>query len=376
MESIGALAGGVAHDFNNLLTVITGFSEILLGQLNANDPSRELVSEIRQAGDRAAALTRQLLAFSRKQLLAPKIIDLNLLLRETEKMLRRLIGEDIELETRLAAELGCVRADPGQLEQALLNLVVNARDAMPTGGHLTIATSNVELQSPFSRQHPEAPSGPFVMLVVSDTGCGMAEAVRAQIFEPFFTTKEIGKGTGLGLATVYGIVKQSGGHIEVHSEVGRGTVFQIYLPRVPDAERPRHSLGGPTTLDQGSETILLVEDEASVRVTARHVLSASGYAVLEAADGEAALQICQQHAEAIHLLLTDVVMPKMGGRQLADLLQPLRPDMKVLFLSGYTDDALVRHGVQESHMAFLQKPFTPAALARKVREVLDQQRSP
>jgi PAS domain S-box-containing protein len=376
MESIGALAGGVAHDFNNLLTVITGFSEILLGQLNANDPSRELVSEIRQAGDRAAALTRQLLAFSRKQLLAPKIIDLNLLVRETEKMLRRLIGEDIELETRLAAELGCVRADPGQLEQALLNLVVNARDAMPTGGHLTIATSNVELQSPFSRQHPEAPSGPFVMLVVSDTGCGMAEAVRAQIFEPFFTTKEIGKGTGLGLATVYGIVKQSGGHIQVHSEVGRGTVFQIYLPRVPDAERPRQSLGGPTTLDQGSETILLVEDEASVRVTARHVLSASGYTVLEAADGEAALQICQQHTEAIHLLLTDVVMPRMGGCQLADLLQPLRPDMKVLFLSGYTDDALVRHGVQESHMAFLQKPFTPAALARKVREVLDQQRSP
>jgi two-component system, cell cycle sensor histidine kinase and response regulator CckA len=370
MESIGALAGGVAHDFNNLLTVITGFSEILLARVTEDDPMRQPLNEIRKAGERAASLTRQLLAFSRRQILAPRVFDLNSLINETERMLRRLIGEDIDLALGLDPALGRVKADPGQIEQVLLNLVVNARDAMPRGGHLTIETKNVELDEIYARQHPDVRPGPYVLVAVSDSGCGMDETTQAQIFEPFFTTKEQGKGTGLGLAMAYGIVKQSGGQIEVYSEIGHGSTFKIYLPRVQE-EMAAKEAAWLAVSPQGTETVLLVEDEEGVRSTVRLALATNGYTVLEAEDAKKALEISEQHDGPIHLLITDVVMPKISGRQLADQMQGPRPGMKVLYVSGYTDDAIIRHGVLQAGVAFLQKPFTPTALARKVREILN-----
>jgi two-component system cell cycle sensor histidine kinase/response regulator CckA len=312
-----------------------------------------------------------LLAFSRKQILQPVAFDLNTLVAETEKMLRRLIGEDVRLTTSLAPALGPVRADPGQIEQVLINLAVNARDAMPQGGRLTLETGNAELDEEYARTHPGVRPGPHVLLAVSDTGVGMDEATRAQIFEPFFTTKPPGRGTGLGLATVYGIVRQSNGHIQVHSEPGRGTTFTIYLPRLDRGSQRAGSRPGEYKLPRGTETVLLVEDEEGVRSLATLALQTLGYAVLQAADGSAALEVAQWHGGPLDLLVTDVVLPHLGGPQLAARLATQRPGLKVLFVSGYTDDAVVRHGVLHSDMAFLQKPYTPASLARKVREVLD-----
>jgi len=372
MEAIGRLAGGVAHDFNNLLTIINGYGEILLGALRPEDPMWELVAEIRQAGMRGASLTRQLLAFSRQQVIAPQVLDLNSVVADVDKMLRRLIGEDIVLTTRMDPALGSVKADPGQIEQVLLNLAVNARDAMPKGGRLTIETANVELDANCPDARPEVRPGRYIQLAVSDTGCGMDEATKAHLFEPFFTTKGVGKGTGLGLATVYGIVKQASGCIYIYSEPGRGATFKIYLPRIEEAVPAKHAQAGVTRSSVGTETILLVEDEDAVRALTRHVLQKSGYKVLEARHGGEALRLCGRHREPIHLLLTDVVMPEMGGRELADCLISLRPEMKVLYLSGYTDDAVVRHGILTAESAFLQKPFSVETLTRKVREVLDQ----
>jgi signal transduction histidine kinase/ActR/RegA family two-component response regulator len=372
MEAIGQLAGGVAHDFNNLLTAINGYSELCLKRLSPSDPLHRHIEQIRKSGERAASLTRQLLAFSRKQILQPKIIDLNQIVVDMNKMLHRLIGEDIDLLMGLAADLGKVKADPNQIEQVLLNLSINARDAMPKGGRLTIETSNVNLSEDFSRGHVAVSPGQYVMLAVSDNGCGMDAETQAHIFEPFFTTKEVGKGTGLGLATVYGIVKQSEGTIWLYSEVGRGTTFKIYLPC---AERPVKVVeveADNLELSQGTETVLLVEDEEIVREMATEILRDSGYHVLEAKHGHEALTLGRQHSGDIHLMLTDVVMPQMSGRQLAEQLTPLRRDMKVLYMSGYTDDAIVHHGVLEEGTAFIGKPFTPSALTRKVREVLDE----
>jgi hypothetical protein len=371
MEAVGRLAGGIAHDFNNLLTAILGSSDFLLEDSSLDDQRRADVEDIRQGAQRAAALTRQLLAFSRQQVLAPRVLDLNALIADLEKMLRRLIGEDIQFRTALAPGVGAVRADPGQLEQVIMNLAVNARDAMPHGGKLTVETANADLDDAYAQAHLPAVPGRYAMLAVSDTGTGMDTQVKAHIFEPFFTTKETGKGTGLGLATVYGIVKQSNGYIWVYTEPGQGTSFKIYLPRVAAAaEPPAPKPMTPASLN-GSETILLAEDEESVRNLTRRILAAHGYTVLTAADGQEALRLADQHAGPIHLLLTDVVMPNMGGRQLAERVVSARPATKVLYLSGYTDDAIIHHGVLEPGIAFLQKPFTPQGLARKLREVLD-----
>ncbi|HKQ62237.1 MAG TPA: PAS domain S-box protein [Candidatus Polarisedimenticolaceae bacterium] len=368
MEAIGTLAGGVAHDFNNLLTVITGYAELLLSQLPAEGRSREHVRQIGQASERAAALTRQLLAFSRKQVVEPKVLSLNAVVSDLEKMLGRLIGEDVRLTTVLDPAAGRVRMDPGQMEQIVLNLVVNSRDAMPQGGALTLETANVELDR---QVEPDVEPGRYVLLAVSDTGCGIDAETLSHIFEPFFTTKGLGKGTGLGLATVYGIVQQGGGHIAVASEPGRGTTFRIYLPRVEEPAATTERPAGAAATLSGKETVILAEDEDGLRTLTRHVLQSCGYTVLEATGGSEALQLCQNHAGPIELLVTDVVMPEMSGRQLAERLQAARPGIKVLYLSGYTEDAMLRHGVQRAEAAFLQKPFTPGALARKVREVLD-----
>ena len=371
LEAIGQLAGGVAHDFNNLLTAITGHSELCLRSLTPEDPLYGRIEQIKKAGDRAAALTRQLLAFSRKQILHPEVLDLNQIVVELNKMLQRLIGEDVDLYMGLSVDLGKIKADPNQLEQVLMNLCLNARDAMPKGGKLTIETSNAHLGEELASRYVSISAGPYVMLAVSDTGCGMDAETQARIFEPFFTTKEVGKGTGLGLATVYGIVKQSGGSIWVYSEVGRGTTFKIYLPRA-DAPVERVAVDADRfELSKGDETVLLVEDEDVVREMATEILRASGYHVLEATHGDEALSLAEQYAGEIHLMLTDVVMPQMGGRELADQLTPLRRDMKVLYMSGYTDDAIVHHGVLEVGTAFIAKPFSVDALSRKVREVLD-----
>jgi len=373
MEAIGRLAGGVAHDFNNILTAIGGYSDLLLADLPPDDRRRHDVEEIHQATQRAAALTQQLLAFSRRQVLQPKVINLNALVPDIEKMLRRLIGEDILFATVLHPRLGNVRADPGQLEQVIVNLAVNARDAMSDGGRLTIETRNVELDEAYTAEHPAVKPGRYVLLAVTDTGVGMDEETKARIFEPFFTTKVRGKGTGLGLATVYGIVQQTGGHIWPYSEPGRGTTMRVYLPRV-DApadpiEHPRDA--APETL-RGSETILVVEDEAPVRAVTRQLLERNGYTVLEAPDGAAALALVDGAAGGRHidLLLTDVIMPGMSGRELAAQLNARRPNLRVLFMSGYTDDAVVRHGMLEPGLAYLEKPFRPMALLRKVRSVL------
>jgi hypothetical protein len=372
MESVGKLAGGVAHDFNNLLGVITGYGELLARRLPDDPGLRKYVDDIMKAAERAADLTRQLLAFSRKQVLRPRIIDLNAIVGEMEKMLQRLIGEDVQLVTRFADPLGRVKADPGQIEQVLMNLAVNARDAMPQGGRLTIETANVNLDAAYVRSRPDVEPGPHVVLAVSDTGQGMDPEVLSHVFEPFFTTKEPGKGTGLGLATVHGIVKQSGGHIFVYSEAEHGTTFKIYLPRLEDAAEVLKIVPTEDELPGGSETVLLVEDEASLRSLVRECLEASGYAVLEARHAGHALEIIERHASPIHLLMTDVIMPGLSGRELARRVTASRPEMKVLYMSGYTDDAVVLHGVLAADVAFLQKPFTAEALARKVREVLDQ----
>jgi PAS domain S-box-containing protein len=372
MEAVGRLAGGVAHDFNNLLSVINGYGDIVLNQLPAREPLREMVGEIIAAGERAAALTRQLLAFSKKQIVVPRIVDLNDIIHTADRLLRRLIGEDVELSTIAGPNLWPVKADPGQMEQILVNLAVNARDAMPRGGKLTIETGNVEVDELHARAHADARSGPHVLLRVRDTGTGMDTATQGRIFEPFFTTKGE-KGTGIGLATVYGIVRQSGGHIVVDSEVGKGTVFQIYLPRAANVVVTGRSEHGVSTMPRGTETILLVEDEEAVRALSRHVLTSCGYTVAEAADGREALKVFDKHPDTIHLLLTDVIMPHLSGPEVAARLVNRYPGLKVLYCSGYTDDAVVRHGVSDMEVAFLQKPFSPGELARKVREVLDGQ---
>ncbi|HXL08392.1 MAG TPA: PAS domain S-box protein [Gemmatimonadales bacterium] len=371
MEAVGRLAGGIAHDFNNILTAITGYADLLLEDLAPKDPRRQDAEEIHKAADRAAGLTRQLLAFSRQQVLQPRVLDLNALVSELEKMLRRLLGEDVKLATVLAPALGRVRADAGQLEQVIMNLAVNARDAMPTGGKLTIETADVEFDGGYAAEHYPAPPGKYAMLAVSDTGTGMDPATQAHLFEPFFTTKEKGKGTGLGLATVYGIVKQSGGFIWVYSERGVGTTFKMYLPRVDAAADPASGRPAPAPVARGSETVLVAEDEAPVRAVARHALERYGYHVLEAASAEAALDVAQRYSGPIHVLLTDVIMPGMSGRDLAARLATLRPETRVIYMSGYTDDAITRHGVLEPGFVFVQKPFTPDALARTVRDVLD-----
>jgi signal transduction histidine kinase/ActR/RegA family two-component response regulator len=371
LEAIGTLAGGVAHDFNNLLTVISGCTEILRAQRGLDGPAHALVEEIHHAGERAASLTRQLLAFSRQQVLRMDVLDLNAVVSGVATMLARLIGEDIRLATVLGPQIGRVRADAGQIEQIILNLAVNARDAMPQGGRLTLETADVVLDEAYAQGHMEVQPGRYVSLAISDTGCGMDKATQARIFEPFFTTKGQGKGTGLGLATVFGIVKQSGGHIWVYSEPGHGSTFRILLPVVEAGARTAPAPAARAAAPSGTETVLVVEDDAAVRAISVYALEASGYAVLQAGAGRDALRVVAEHDGPLHLLISDVIMPDMGGRMVADAVRARRPGTRVLFLSGYTDDAVVRHGVLHEEVAFLQKPFTLDALARKVREVLD-----
>ncbi|MGE5414399.1 MAG: PAS domain S-box protein [Syntrophomonadaceae bacterium] len=371
MEAVGRLAGGIAHDFNNLLTAVSGYSELLLRELPEGDPRRESAEEIRMAGSRAAALTQQLLAFSRRQVLEPRVLDLNAVIAGMERMLRRVIGEDVELITAPQPDLWHAKADPGQIEQAILNLVVNARDAMPRGGRLTLETANVELDEKFAGRYATVEPGPHVMLAVSDTGIGMDQELQARLFEPFFTTKEHGKGTGLGLSTTYGIVKQSGGSIWVYSEPGHGTTFKIYLPRCEEPLEDLPSAVPAREAAPGTETILLVEDEPEVRRLVEKLLRLKGYRVLSAGSPADAVAIARRHEDPIHLLLTDVIMPGMNGRELARLLAEGRPAMRVLYMSGYADAAMNQHGILPPGTAFLSKPFTPEVLGRKIREVLD-----
>ncbi|HEX2669860.1 MAG TPA: response regulator [Polyangiaceae bacterium] len=373
MEAMGSLAGGVAHDFNNLLSIVLSYSELCAEGLKDGDPIREDLKQITEAGLRAAGLTRQLLAFSHQQVLDPVVLDLNEVFGKIEQMLRRLIGEDVEFASNIDRDLRRIKADPGQVEQIIMNLVVNARDAMPQGGKLTVATSHVTLDEEYASRHIGVNAGMHVLLTVSDTGTGMAGATLARIFDPFFTTKEPGKGTGLGLATVFGIVRQSGGSICVDSEIGVGTSFKIHFPVVEGALGRRRS--DLPTLDRlslfGTETVLLVEDDERVRSLVRAIVLKFGYVVLEAQSAGDAFLLAEQHEGAIDLLLTDVVMPRMSGRQLADRLMLERPEMKVLYMSGYTNDAVVRHGVSNTTIAFIQKPLTPEPLMHKIREVLD-----
>jgi nitrogen-specific signal transduction histidine kinase/ActR/RegA family two-component response regulator len=371
MEAVGRLAGGVAHDFNNLLTVINGYSAMALETLDEFDPLHEEMQEIYKAGERAASLTRQLLAFSRRQAVTPRILDLNLIVSDMDRMLRRVLGEDAVLNTTLETGLEAILADPGQIEQVILNLAVNARDAMPDGGRMLIETGNAVLDEDYARQHNAVVPGSYVMLAVSDTGCGMDAETQAHIFEPFFTTKGEGQGTGLGLSMVFGIVQQSGGDIWVYSEPGKGTTFKIYFPVAGD--RPAQAKHGPTSRQStGTETILLVEDEEGVRNLIRTSLQRAGYTVLEARDGNEALLLYERHATSIDLILTDVVMPQMSGRELADRFAAIRPDVPLLFMSGYTAKAIVQHGVLDPQTPFLAKPFTPSTLTAKVRETLDR----
>jgi len=370
MEAVGRLAGGVAHDFNNLLTVINGFSEVLLDELPHPNTNRPAVEAIREAGARAAELTRQLLTFSRKAIVEPKVLDINEVVAQSAKLLKRLIGEDVTLTTILAPDLARVKADLSQIEQAVVNLAVNARDAMPDGGQLTIETCNVRLRSEDVVAYPDLAPGDYVRLAISDTGMGMTDEVRAKIFEPFFTTKEPGKGTGLGLAMVYGAVQSHGGHISVYSEVGVGSTFKILLPVTTETRTSRETGEAPLA-ERGTETLLLAEDEEGVRRLSRFVLESHGYTVFEAASGLEAVALAASHPGRIHLMVTDVVMPEMGGREAAEAIRAQRPDLKVLFMSGYTEDAVILHGIVEATDAFLQKPFTPLTLARKVRAILD-----
>ena len=371
MEALGQLAGGIAHDFNNIVTTITGYSELLLS--SGQPPSvQDQLHYIHEAGMRAASLTKQILAFSRKQILAPCALNLNSVVRDTSTMVKCLIGSDIEFVVETAPDLGHVKADPTQIGQVIVNLAVNARDAMPTGGRLIVATANAELGEPTSRQLPDVTPGRYAMLSVSDTGSGMTKDVLAHLFEPFFTTKEAGQGTGLGLSTVYGIVKQSGGHIEVSSEVGRGTTFRVYLPLIEEpASKPDSQARRPAA--KGHETILLVDDEESVRRLAATVLRQNGYRVLEASNGLEGVQVAESHRETIHLLLTDLVMPKLSGREMAERLRPLKPGLRVLFMSGYAEGRVAQQGVESSTVDFLHKPFSIADLTQKVREILDRE---
>ncbi len=371
MEAVGRLAGGVAHDFNNLLTVIMGYSQILTDGLPGASRLKDATTQIRSAADRAAGITRQLLAFSRKQVLSPRVIDLNDVMLNLDTMLRRLIGEDVEVLTVPGRDLGAVRADPGQIEQVIMNLALNARDAMPTGGKLTLETENTELDASYASEHEPLQPGRYVMLAVSDTGTGMSPDTQAHIFEPFFTTKEIGKGTGLGLSMVYGIVKQSGGYIWVYSEPDRGTTFKIYLPRV---DQPAETVGverRPAGVKRGTETILLVEDDAQLRQLTSSVLAHCGYKVLTAGGTEEGLALCRENHRDIRLLVTDVIMPSMNGRQLAEQVKLISPSTRVLYVSGYTSNAIVHYGVLDPGLWFLPKPFSLSALIAKVREVLD-----
>jgi len=376
MDAIGRLAGGIAHDINNLLTAISVSVDLMLMDILENDPLRGECNEIKKAVEQTTSMTSQLLAFSSKQILEPKVLDLNEVVRRMQGMLRRLIGEHIELEALPGTDIGQVRADPGQLEQVLMNLVLNARDAMPQGGKLTIETAEVTLGEDYAREHIDAAPGPHVMLTVSDDGDGMDEETQSHIFEPFFTTKEADQGTGLGLSTVFGVVKQSKGHISVSSEPGRGTTFTIYLPSVPD--RPDVQEAGralPETL-RGTETVLLVEDEYAVRRAVRDILQRNGYRVLVASNAGEALLISEQHTGLIHLMLTDVVMPRMSGPDLVERLEPWHPEMKVLYVSGYTGNAIAQHGVQDPGVALLQKPFSVESLLQKVRQVLATPKKP
>jgi len=373
MEAIGTLTGGVAHDFNNLLTSIIGYAELSMLRLDQDNPLQENIEEIMKAAKSAASLTRQLLAFSRKQVFQPAVLDLNTVTANMEKMLRRIIEEDVELKTILAPDLADVEADPGQIEQVIMNLTVNARAAMPRGGKLTIETANVDLDENYFHDHGvESVPGPYVMLAVSDNGTGMDKKTQSRIFEPFFTTKEKGKGTGLGLSTVYGIIKQSKGYIWVYSEPGRGTTFKVYLSRMEGeaVSLKKEKISKP--LLTGYETVLIVEDNDALRKLAVEILDSQGYTVLKAQNGEEALKISREHKGPIHLLLTDVVMPGMSGWDLGKCLRPLRPEMKVIYMSGYTYNAILQHGVLDPQLSFLQKPFTVADLGRKVRKVLDQ----
>ena len=373
MEAVGRLAGGVAHDFNNLLTVITGYSELLLQKIGKESSMHREVEEIKRAGERAASLTQQLLAFSRKQIIEPKVVHLDHLVAETHKMLTRLIGENIALQATTGKSLGSVKIDPGQFQQILMNLVVNARDAMPRGGKIVIETGNVDLDEGYCALHPYVQPGRFVMLAVSDTGAGMSEEVKAHLFEPFFTTKEKGSGTGLGLATTYGAVHQAGGSIEVYSEVGIGTTFKIYLPRVDEQVINPENDDRPTDLPGGTETVLIVEDEGLLRNLCVQILEQLGYRVLQARNGtEAIAEVQGGYGDRIDLLLTDVVMPGMNGSELATQMVLHFPEMKVLFTSGYTEDVISHHGVLAEGVSFIGKPYTPSTLARKVREVLDK----
>lgn len=371
MDAIGQLAGGIAHDFNNLLTVILGCTQLALARMTPDPEIEELLGDVQAAGERAATLTRQLLTFSRKQILAPRVLDINAVVTNMKNMLGRIIGEHIRLKTALEPELWHVKIDPGQLEQVVMNLAVNARDAMPNGGVLTIETHNLSQGPRFLPTNGDGEPGLFVLMAVSDTGLGMSKQLQGRIFEPFFTTKDVGEGTGLGLATVYGIVRQSGGHVEVYSEVGQGSSFKVYLPVADEPFRCNVFENLVSELSAGTETILLAEDDESVRSLSQDILARAGYKVLTAANGAEALKLSQEHGNDIHLLITDVVMPEMSGRQLAEKLLELRPGIKVLYVSGYSDDAAVQHGILKGAMTFLAKPFGPTSLRVKVREVLD-----
>ena len=369
MEAVGRLAGGVAHDFNNMLTVITGYNRMILDELSPMDPLRGYAEEVLKAADRAAAITNQLLAFSRRQIVQPRVIRVNAVISQTEKMLRRLLGEDIQLAIDLRADTGNIKADPNQIAQAIVNLAVNARDAMPTGGRITIETGNVRLDENYVRTHLGVKPGDFVMIAMSDSGHGMDSATRQRIFEPFFTTKMQGRGTGLGLATVYGMVKQAGGDIWVYSEVGQGTTFKLYFPRVDEAASDAEAAVVEKSAP-GGETVLVVEDEQAVRELTVKMLQQLGYVVLAASSGPAAIEIARACAGTLSLLVTDVVMPEMSGRQVADQLLAIHPAVKVLYLSGYTENTVIHHGVLDSGVDFLPKPFSREALGRKVREIL------
>ena len=371
MEAVGRLAGGMAHDFNNLLTAILGYSELLLNKLGDLNPFSKYPKEIKKAAERASMLTSQLLTFSRKKVLKLKTLDLNVIVTDLEKMLHRLIGEDIELVTTLSTTLGQIKADTGQINQVIMNLVVNARDVMPKGGKISIETLNIDLDEDYARQHAEVPAGPYVMLTVSDTGCGMDKETQSHIFEPFFTTKEVGKGTGLGLSTVYSIVKQGGGSIHVYSEPGKGTTFKILLPRIDETIESHKHGKAPVEMPLASETILVVDDEQMIRDLVCEVLEISGYNVLAAGLGSEAISLCKEYKRPIHLIITDLVMPKMSGRELVKQLKSLRPEMKVLFMSGYTGKEVIDRGILEPGTSFIQKPMSQETLEHKVREVLE-----